>query len=323
MIKTNQLKEMILRGKLIDRNQADLLISEPIDVLCDAADEIRAHFCSDSFDICTIINGKSGRCSEDCKYCAQSIHNKEKICEYPLLGSDEIVKQAVYNASRGALRYSVVTSGRRLSDIEIDDLCRSIIEVKKKVEIEVCVSAGLLEYEQFEKLKKSGVSRIHCNLETSESFFPSVCTTHTYDEKIAALKAAAKAGLSICSGGIMGLGETISDRIDMAFKLRELGVRSVPVNFLNHIKGTEYENNKPLSDDEKRRIIAVYRFILPYACIRLAGGRGLIADKGRSCFMSGANAAISGDMLTTAGITLEKDIDLVSELGYKVALIDE
>jgi len=179
------------------------------------------------------------------------------------------------------------------------------------------VSFGLLNEEQFRKLKNAGVTRVHNNLETSRRFFPNVCSTHSYDDKINAILAARKAGLFVCSGGIMGLGETPEDRIDMALALRGMAVKSVPVNILNPIPGTPLEHNTKLTNEEVRRIVAVYRFILPDASIRLAGGRGLLPDKGRSCFSSGANAAISGDMLTTAGITTETDKALLRELGYE------
>lgn len=295
-----------------------LLCSIPLDELCAAADEIRRYFCGNSFDICTIINGKSGRCSEDCKYCAQSAHYKTEIEEYPLLGTEEILRQAKYSADRGVLLYSIVTSGRKLSDAEVDNVCGSIRAIKENVKIEVCVSFGLLGEEQFRKIKAAGASRVHCNLESSSNYFGSVCTTHTYRNKIETLKAAKRAGLYVCSGGIMGLGETMKDRICMALTLRDLGVKSIPVNFLNPIPGTPYEENEPVSDDEKRRIIAIYRFLLPSAFIRLAGGRGLIQDKGEGCFCSGANAAISGDMLTTSGITIETDMKLLDKLGYEV-----
>lgn len=317
------LKQRVLSGEQINQDDALLLCDVPLDELCGAADEIRRHFCGNTFDICTIINGKCGRCSEDCNYCAQSTHYKTEIEEYPLLGTEELLRQAKYNADMGVLRYSIVTSGRKLSDAEVDTVCDSIRAIKEQVEIEVCVSFGLLGEAQFRKVKEAGASRVHCNLESSRNYFPSVCTTHTYDEKIETLNAAKRGGLGVCSGGIMGLGETMEDRIHMALTIRELGVKSVPVNFLNPIPGTPYENNKPVSDAEKRRIIAIYRFLLPTASIRLAGGRGLIQDKGEGCFRSGANAAISGDMLTTSGITIETDKELLNKLGYEVKLQHE
>lgn len=313
----------VLAGKLVTKEEALELYGHPLDELCECADKIRRHFCSNQFDICTIINGKSGRCSENCKFCAQSAHNHTCVSEYPLLPDEEIIQQARANQEQGVLRYSIVTSGKRLSDAEVDDMCRVVEKIRKDVGISVCVSFGLLNEEQFKKLKAAGVSRVHNNLETSRRNFPNVCTTHTFDDKIQAVRAAQAAGLSVCSGGIMGLGETPEDRIDMALTLRELGIRSVPVNMLNPIPGTPFENNVKLTEADMRRIVAVYRFILPSASIRLAGGRGLLSDKGKGCFTSGANAAISGDMLTTAGITVKTDLELLDELGYEAAICNE
>ena len=314
------LKEKIFKGNQITREEALRLYGEPLEEICRAADEIRQFFCGDKFDLCTIINGKSGRCSEDCKFCAQSAYYHTPAEEYPLLDTDEIVRQAEYNAKRGVLRYSIVTSGRCLDDAEVDQMCEAIRAVRRKARIEVCVSFGLLTEEQFRKVRKAGASRVHNNLETSERNFPNVCTTHTFADKVRAIQAAQAAGLEVCSGGIMGLGETAEDRIDMAFSIRELGIKSVPVNMLNPIPGTPYEKNERLTANDMRRIAAVYRFILPDAAIRLAGGRGLLEDKGEGAFCSGANAAISGDMLTTAGYTVETDLKMLTELGYKVAL---
>ena len=314
----NELKNKVLNGYSITQNDAMELITAPLEELCQAADEIRRKFCNNAFDICTIINGKSGRCSENCKFCAQSAHFGGKCEEYPLLGKEELVKQALYNYKRGVHRYSIVCSGKKLSDIEVENLCESFVEIKKACPISICVSGGLLDEQNYRKLKEAGVARIHNNLETSRRFFPKICTTHTYDDKIKAVNAAKSAGLEVCSGGIMGLGETMEDRIDLAFSLRELGVKSVPVNMLNPILNTPFQNNKVLSEDDMKRIVAIFRFIIPDAQIRLAGGRGLMSDMGKSLFVSGANAAISGDMLTTSGITIENDMKIISELGYRV-----
>lgn len=312
----DDLKEKVIAGYQINKQEALALLEVPLADLAIAANEIRKHFCGNDFDICTIINGKSGRCSENCKYCAQSAHYKTKVETYPLLNTNPILKEAQYNYDKGVARYAVVTSGKRLSDAEIDKLAKSLQEVKNKCGIKLCVSGGLLNEEQFKKLNNVGVERIHNNLETSRKHFSDVCTTHTFDEKIEAIKAAQRAGMTVCSGGIMGIGETMEDRIDMAFELRKLKVDSVPINRLNPIPGTPYENNKPVTDDEMRRIIAIYRFILPTLFIRLAGGRGLFKDKGKACLQSGANAVISGDMLTTSGISIDTDIKMIKELGF-------
>lgn len=316
---TEEMKDKILRGKWIGRGEALRLAEEPLEELRQAADEIRRKVCGSGFDLCTIVNAKCGRCSEDCRYCAQSAHYRT-ACEesYPLLSTQELLEDARRNAQQGVLRYSIVTSGRRLSEEEVEQACESIRRIRAEVPIEVCVSFGLLDEVQFRKIKAAGASRVHCNLESSARYFPSVCTTHTYEEKIRTLQAAKRAGLSICSGGILGLGETMEDRIDMVLTARELGVKSIPVNLLNPIPGTPYENRVPLDNEEACRCVALFRFLIPDASIRLAGGRGLLGDKGEACFLSGANAAISGDMLTTAGITVETDMELLRSSGFEV-----
>lgn len=318
MTEIENLCERVLSGEKITREQALELYNQPLEPLCAAADRIRRTFCQDAFDLCTIINGKSGKCSENCKFCAQSAHNHTGAAVYPLLSAEEITAEAKKNDAQGVLRYSIVTSGKRLSDDEVEAMCEAVLQIRAETGISVCVSFGLLDQKQYEKLRDAGVTRVHNNLETSRRNFPNICTTHTYDDKIAAIRAAQAAGLTVCSGGIMGLGENVEDRIDMALTLRELDIHSVPVNVLNPISGTPLEHCIPLTEDEVRRIVAVYRFLLPDASIRLAGGRGLLLDKGRACFLSGANAAISGDMLTTAGITVETDRRMLQELGYEV-----
>ncbi len=323
MINPNEYLNKIIHGGEITKQEALMLYDTPLDELCNCADKIRKHFCSDKFDICTIINAKSGKCSENCKYCAQSSFYNTCVEEYPLISPKEAAKQAKNNYNRGVLRFSIVTSGKKLSDSEIKKVCEIVTEIKKECNIQICVSGGLLDEEQFIKLRDAGVSRIHNNLETSEKNFPNICTTHTFNDKINAIKAARKAGLAICSGGIMGTGESVEDRIDMAFTLKELNINSVPLNMLNPIKGTPYENLPTLTEQDMRRIAAVYRFILPAASIRLAGGRGLMENKGYDCFKSGANAAITGDMLTTAGITIENDIAQIKKMGYKRELCND
>ncbi len=312
--------QAVLNGKQQTKEDGLRLYDEPLEELCKGADEIRRHFCGNSFDLCTIVNAKSGSCSEDCKFCAQSAHNHAGTAQYPLLSTEEILKGAKRNHEQGVLRYSIVTSGKRLSEAEVDKLCEVIRRIRSEVGISVCVSFGLLNEAQYRRLKAAGVTRVHNNLETSRRFFQAVCTTHTHEDKIEAIQAAQAAGLPVCSGGIIGLGETREDRIEMALELRTLGVQSVPLNLLNPIAGTPFAANQKLSKEEVLRTVAVYRFLLPNASIRLAGGRSLLDDKGEACFLSGANAAISGDMLTTAGITVKTDLALLEKLGYQTGL---
>ena len=317
-----EVKEKVIAGGSVSREEALRLYKEDLQELCAAADEIRRFFCKDGFDLCSIVNGKSGKCSENCKFCAQSAHYHTGAEVYPMLDKKTIVKEAVHNAERGVLRYSIVTSGRALNDEEIDYICDVVREIRKVCSIEVCASFGLLNKEQFKKIKEAGVSRIHNNLEASRNYFGKVCTSHSYDDKIRTIENAREAGLSVCSGGIMGLGEAEEDRIDMAMTLRELNIKSVPVNMLNPIPGTPFADHKRLQTEDMQRIVAVYRFILPDASIRLAGGRGLLENNGRKCFESGANAVITGDMLTTSGYTVESDLKMIKELGFKPELWD-
>lgn len=320
-----ELRDRVLSGGASTTREEGLRLSTaPLEELCSSADAIRRHFCGDGFDLCSIVNAKSGRCSEDCKFCAQSGHYMTEVTEYPLLSVDELVESARRDASKGVLRFSFVTSGRKLTESDVSTLCEASRRVRSEVGVEVCGSLGLLSSDDYAALKASGMGRIHNNLETSRRFFPSICTTHTYDEKLAALRRAHEAGMSLCSGGIFGLGESWEDRVDMALDLRELGVRSVPINILNAVPGTPIASSgiAKLTESDARRIVAVYRFLLPDASIRLAGGRGLLEDKGFRCFVSGANATITGDMLTTSGVAILTDVTGVRELGYTPRLAD-
>ncbi len=315
----DKLKQKVLGNDGITKIEALSLVKSDLEELCKAADGIRKKFCGDEFEICTIINAKSGRCSENCKFCAQSAHYEVDVEKYPLMDSDSILSVAEKDDAAGVQRFSPVTSGRRLTEAEIDSLCKSIKRIKLNTNLKICASCGLLDSNDLRRLKEAGLSRYHNNLESSESFFKTVCSTHTTADKIKTIEFAKEQGLEICSGGIMGLGESWEDRIDMAFLAHDLGVVSIPINMLSPILGTPYEKNDVLSIDEMRRICAIYRFINPKVFIRLAGGRGLLADKGRSCLQSGANALISGNMLTTAGITIERDLQMIKDLGYHVS----
>ncbi len=307
----------VLTGEKITKREALSLIGVDLTELSDCAEKIKKKFCGNKFDMCSIINGKSGKCSENCKYCAQSAFYQTDAKEYPLLDTDNIFKEAKHNADKKVHRFSIVTSGKRLNDTEIEKVCQTYKTIKNGCNISLCASMGLLSYDNLLKLKQAGVTRYHCNLETSRKFFPNICTTHTYDEKINTIKTARRAGLEVCSGGILGLGESFEDRIDMFFDLAELEIKSIPINVLNPIKNTPFENNKILSRDEVARTVAIARFILPDAFIRLAGGRLLFKDKGMFFLSSGANAAITGDMLTTTGTLIDEDFDIIKKLGFE------
>lgn len=317
-----ELKNKVLEGYKINREEAIELYNSDYETLTKSADEIREHFCGNDFDVCSIINAKSGRCSENCKFCAQSAHYNTNIEEYGLLEEEIIVADAVDKFNRGIPRFSMVSAGKGLTEKDIDKVCRITKKIYEKAPgIKVCLSGGLISEEGFEKLKKAGIKRVHNNLETSRNYFDKVCTTHTYDQKIETIKAAQKAGMEICSGGLIGLGESFEDRIDMAFELRDLNVKSIPVNLLNPIKNTPYEHNKILPMEEVNRTCATFRFINPDASIRLAGGRALMEEFGKSAFKSGANATISGVLLTTQGASIEEDMQRFKELNYNVKAV--
>lgn len=310
-----ELKEKAKRGG-ISKEEALWLVEAGLNELRNAANELRQAVCGEDFDLCSIINGKSGKCPEDCKYCAQSAHYAANTEFYELLDAREILAAAQENERGGVRRFSIVTSGRRLTHGEVSALCAIYRTLKAECGLSLCASHGLLDDAQFAMLKAAGVERYHCNLETSRAYFPKVCTTHTYEDKLMAIRSAQKAGLSVCSGGIIGMGETMEDRIDMAFTLRDLGVRSVPLNLLNPVPGTPFEALPLLPAEEAERTAAIFRFILPDAQLRLAGGRINLKDRGASLMRSGVNAAITGDMLTTAGITIQTDQHMIRACGF-------
>lgn len=315
-----ELKEMVLKGEKISMKDAvELADFSGNTLLYDAADEIRSHFCSDRFELCSIVNAKSGRCSEDCKWCSQSLHHKTEAPVYDSIDPDEAVKLTLYNKGKGVHRISLVTGGRGLSSRELDAMIGIFHRIKDASSISLCASMGLIDSEGFTRLKKAGVERYHCNIETSRSFFSEVCTTHTYDDKLRTITEARKAGMEICSGGIIGMGETMTQRIEMAFELRELGVLSIPLNILSPIKGTALEGMPPLDKDEILTTIALFRFINPASYIRFAGGRGFIKPHQERALRAGINASIVGDMLTTCGSSsIDEDRVSFTAAGYRL-----
>ena len=319
MMNLEVLTNEILNGYRITKEEAMLLVELPLNEVTFQANRIRKHFCSDNFDACTIINVKSGKCIEDCKFCAQSIHYPTKIKEYPLLTREKLIEQTQKIYDYGLKRISYVASGRTITQNEFQTIKESIIQLKNEnKDIKICVSLGLLTENQIKTLEKIGVDRIHNNIETSKKYFQNVCTTHSYNEKIETLEKISNKNIKICSGGIFGLGEDYEDRIDQALELRKYNVMSIPINILHPIPGTPLENNKILTNDEVCRIIAIYRFINPKAYIRLAGGRLQLSDNGKKALQSGANAAILGNMLTTRGVEIKEDMMMLKELGYNI-----
>lgn len=289
-----------------------------IDLLLDGAARVTRRFKRDnSFDSCSIINARSGLCGENCKWCAQSAHYRTGADSYPLVDRETCLSGAAMNRRHGIRRYSLVTSGRRLSVEDIDRACSYYRAIKAEGGLELCASMGLIDAESLGKLHRAGVTRYHCNLETAPSHFPTLCSTHTLDDKIATIRAARDAGLEICSGGIIGMGETRRQRIEFALKLREINPVSIPINVLQPIPGTPLESAKPLSQREILLTVALFRLIHPRAVLRFAGGRAQITrSTQRRAMEIAVNGAIMGDMLTTVGSQVDDDIQLIKECGY-------
>jgi biotin synthase len=270
----------------------------------------------DHFDLCSIINAKSGNCTENCRFCAQSARHHTGIDTYQAIGEDEAMTQALDNDSHGVHRISLVTSGRCLSGETLAELTQLYDKMAETTSMLFCASAGFLDRNIADTLYAAGVRRYHCNLEASKNFFPKVCTTHTWEEKVETLRLARETGMSLCSGGIIGMGESVEDRIDMAFELRDLEVKSIPINILTPIAGTPLAELTPLSTEEVLTTVALYRFINPDAVIRMAGGRQQLGDDQYRCFAAGANGAIVGNYLTTTGAGIEEDLRRLSAMGF-------
>ncbi len=291
---------------------------EDVEQLCNSATNIREFFCGREIDLCTIMNAKSGHCSEDCKFCAQSVHYKTNADVYGLVSKEAAIKLARENVSEGVNRFSLVTSGRGITGSDFEKVLHIYEELNKEVKMDLCASLGILGYEEFLMLRESGITMYHHNLETSREYYENICTTHSYDERINTIYSAKKAGLAICSGGIIGLGESMKDRVNLAFQLKDLCVKSIPINILNPVKGTPLETAKSLSQQEILKTMAIFRFVNPEAFIRLAGGRNLIDEFGKNCFNAGANAAITGNYLTTSGNKICDDKKMIIELKLEL-----
>lgn len=317
-----ELETAIRNGYAITPEEAtDLLHHAPLAELCETANRLRRHFQGDRIDTCSIMNARSGRCPEDCKWCAQSIHYQTKIEVYPLTDTAEALRHARDNHDKGVGRFSLVTSGRTLNDAQI----KRCVDIYRAIAAEcpgfrnghLCASMGLLSKSQLQTLKEAGVGTYHCNLESAPSYFPTLCTTHTQAEKRQTIAWAREVGMKICSGGIIGMGESAEQRLELAFTLREMGVNSIPINVLNPIPGTPLEGQAPLSEDELLRTFALFRIINPTAYIRFAGGRTLIGAVQERALRSGVNAAIVGDLLTTIGSSIADDRELFQRCGFE------
>ncbi|MFH1665213.1 MAG: biotin synthase BioB [Candidatus Omnitrophota bacterium] len=293
----------------------DMYISTPLEKLLLEASEARKRGIGNRIETCGIVNAKSGACGEDCKFCAQSGHYSTDTPHYPLKTREEIVEAARKAKTDGAERFGIVTSGNRLTGDEILAVSQAIREISRDVGLSPCASLGALDEEAFALLVDAGLTRYHHNIETSERFYPNIVSTHSYRERVDTIKTAKRMGLEVCSGGILGMGETWQDRLDMALLLKELNVDSVPLNFLVPIPGTPLEHIRRISPVEAIRSIALFRIILPDKDIKVAAGReSILKDFQGMIYSAGANGMLVGGYLTVAGRSVEEDKDLIAEI---------
>jgi biotin synthase len=315
------IEKKVLDNGEISRAEALFITSlsgQDIFDLFSSANRIREHFRGNAVDLCAIINAKSGACPEDCSYCAQSAKSTAEIKTFQLVEKEMVLEKAKEAKKGGARRFCIVTSGKKASATDLSKIADMLSSVRK-LGLLPCATLGLLTREDLLMLRDAGLERYHNNLETSERFFPEICTTHTYQDKIETIKEVKSSGLSLCSGGIFGLGETWDDRIDMAFALRDISPDSVPINFLTPVKGTRLGVNMILDPFDALKIISLYRFILPDKEIRVCGGRiQTLGEFNSFIFPAGADGLLTGNYLTTLGRNFEDDLKLINQYGLEI-----
>ena len=296
-----------------------LLKPDRRDELRERAHEVTEKCVEKRFDFCSIINARSGRCSENCKWCAQSAHWKTGCESYGWVGTEACVKAAKEAEANGADRIGIVTSGRCLSHEDVENICAALREMRKATGIGLCASLGLLSEDDLAKLKAAGLQRVHCNIETAPSLFPSLCTTHTMADKLATLRAAKKLGFQICCGGIIGMGETDEQLVEFAITLQEIAPDSIPVNVLHPIEGTPLANKSILDPERVVDSVALLRLVNPSTPLRFAGGRRDMSDEtAAKCIYVGMSAGIAGPLLTTPGANFNDDRELALHAGYTI-----
>lgn len=317
-----QIIDRAVAGLGCTREEAEELINTNEAELFAGATQIReAHF-GKTIQLCSIINAKSGKCDMDCRFCSQSSYNTAAIESYPFMKPDEL-KQRIEEIIAGGDRYcGVVTSGGKLSEAELDELAAVVREISRGIPSAICASLGRLNAVELAEMKTAGIHRFHHNLETSENYYPSICTTQQWSERLDTVKAALDVGLSVCCGGLFGLGESWQDRIDLSLTIRDLGVDSVPINFLYSHKGTPLQDMPPLSTDEALRIIALYRYLLPKTTLRICGGRAhVLGNRQAELFAAGANGIMTGNYLTVAGSQYDSDLAMIRSLRLETAKV--
>ena len=319
-----QFQTAILNGYKITFEEAVLIADYygndegKLQTLLNFCQKLREFHHQKKLDLCSIVNAKSGNCSEDCKFCSQSSHNSAEVDRYEIVEHDFAVELASCNEQLGVGRFSLVTAGRAITPGQLEKLQPVYESIKRRSKLQLCASMGMLSAKTAGMLKDMGVGRYHCNLETSKSYFKKVCTTHSWQEKVETIRCAQNAGMEVCSGGIIGLGESRVQRLELAFELAGLNIKSIPINILNPIKNTAFENVKPLSLSEILLSFAMFVLVNPKAVIRVAGGRNLLGDAQEKLFLSGVSGAIVGDYLTTSGNGLKNDLAMFKKLGFEI-----
>ncbi len=315
--------ECVLKGDLLSQEQALILAgvcTEDLPELMAAARKVRERFRGDSVSLCAIINAKSGRCAEDCRFCAQSVRYETGVESYPLIPDGQILEGAENSAQDGVSLFCIVTSGRRVTPEELERICAVLRKMRKEGRVRPCASLGTLGIDDLKRLKKAGLIRYHHNIETARSFYESVCTTHSYEERIKTVSHVKEAGLEICCGGILGMGETMEQRVEMAMALRDLQVDSIPLNFLNPIPGTPLAGQEPLGREEILKTVALFRLINPSSEIRACAGREACLGEDQGMLLdAGIDGILTGDYLTTKGTSPYKDREMIAVHGLRVA----
>ncbi|GJL79604.1 MAG: biotin synthase [Nitrospinaceae bacterium] len=300
-----------------DALKMETLTREELDILFEGTNKIREAFKGQDVKICSIVNAKSGRCVEDCSFCAQSSRFETDSPEYELMDVDEIVAAAKEAEAFGSNEFSIVTSGTAMDDRkELDKIIEAVKRIKAETNLETCCSMGLMSLEHLKELKAAGLDRCHHNLETAASHFEKIVTTHTYEDEVKAVENAKEAGLQVCVGGVFGMGETHAQRVELAFDIKSLGTQSFPINFLKPIEGTGLDHLGVMDHYEALRTIALLRLVLPQMDLFVCGGREeVFSDQQEKLFAAGANGILGGNYLTTKGQDPKKDIEMIESLG--------
>ncbi|WP_224982369.1 biotin synthase BioB [Geomonas agri] len=319
-----EIAERIIAGGSVTQEEAVRLSDAQGSELYDlfrAASRVKEHFVGNEVHLCSIINAKSGRCAENCAFCAQSANHSTDAPVYPLVQEEQMVECAKTAETNGSACFGIITSGTTVKGQELEQILAALRRIRKETTILPSCSLGIIDEETALKLKEAGMDTYHHNLETAESFFPNICTTHEYREDVETVRAVKKAGVKVCSGGIFGMGESAAQRVEMAFTLKELDVDSVPMNFLNPIEGTRLEGARNITAQECLKTIAIYRLILPQKRITICGGREKnLRDLQSWIFFAGANGTMIGNYLTTAGRNVDTDLTMFSDLGLTTVM---